>query len=276
MVPLTSGCMQDGTVWPQHDGQTTVQISPGTSSSGFTIANPQKGPKVPMIIAAVLVAIGLVGFLIAAVVGASIEDAFRDLSTNDYTRVIGENGTLEYDDSDMMGEEGWYLLIEGDPKVDSDGNGQADACDGLNFTITWGDDASSNESGNDIDSKIARFDCDIQGDNSDEEYFDIEAHIIIARICHTLADESGEKEHTCLNGGEVHISNDGGVNMSVVDLDEMYEPFVEELIGIGLVSGGSFFAGCCSICGGVLALFVGLMRVGGKKSPEQNIQFQSQ
>ena len=268
--------MQDQSMWPQNAGQTTIQVSPGTSSSGFTVANPSKGPKVPMIIAAVLVAIGLVGFLIGAIVGASIEDAFNDLSTKDYTRVIGENGTLQYDDPDNMGEEGWYLLIEGDPRDDSDGNGQADACDGLNFSITWDDDATSNESGNDIDTQIARFDCDIRGDNSDEEYFDIEDHIIIARICYTMADEFGDKEHTCFSGGEIHISNDGGVNMSVVDLDKMYEPFVEELIGIGLVSGGSFFAGCCSICGGIVALFVGLMRVGGKKSPEQNIQFQVQ
>ena len=265
--------MQDGTMWTQKDGQTTVQINP--NSPGFTVANPQKGPKVPMIIAAVLVVIGLIGFSIAAIVGASIEDIFNDLSTEDYTRVIGDNGTLQYDDPDGMGEEGWYLLIEGDPKADSDRNGQADACDGVNFSITWGD-ATSNESGNEIDTKIARFDCDIRGDNSNEEYFDIEEHIIIARICYTLADESGDEEHTCLNGGEVHVSNDGGANMSIVDLDKMYEPFVEELIGIGVVSGGSFAAGCCSICGGIVALFVGLMRFGGKKSPEQTIQFQSQ
>jgi hypothetical protein len=64
--------------------------------------------------------------------------------------------------------------------------------------------------------------------------------------------------------------------MSIVDLDKMYEPFVEELIVDGVVTGISFAAGCCSICGGVVALFVGLMRVGGKKTPEQNIRFEVQ
>ncbi|MGB0516529.1 MAG: hypothetical protein ACPGKR_06295, partial [Poseidonia sp.] len=63
------------------------------------------------------------------------------------------------------------------------------------------------------------------------------------------------------------------VNMSVVDLDEMFIPVVEELIGVGILSGGSFFADCCSLCGGIVALIVGLLRFGGgNKQP--NMQFQ--
>lgn len=273
MVLLSGIGMQDGSMWPQNEGQ-TVQMSP--ASSNVTISNPQKGPKVPMTIAAVLVVIGLVGFLVAAVVGASIEDTFNNLSTKEYTQAVGDNITLGYDDPDSLGEEGWYLLIEGDPNTDADGNGQADACDGLNFTIVLENSTASNESGNDIDIGVARFDCDIRGDNSEEAYFDIENHIIIARVCYTIGDEDGVTEHDCKTGDRIHFSNDGGANMSIVDLDKMYEPFVEDLIVDGVVTAISFAAGCCSICGGVVALFVGLMRVGGKKTPEQNIRFEVQ
>ena len=63
--------------------------------------------------------------------------------------------------------------------------------------------------------------------------------------------------------------------MSIVDLDAMYQPFVEELISSGLVAMGGSGAGCCSICGGVIALVVGLLRVGGGK-PNQQVQFQIQ
>ena len=49
---------------------------PGMTAQQITIGNEGKGPKVPMIIASILVVIGLVGFGIGAVVGASIEDTF--------------------------------------------------------------------------------------------------------------------------------------------------------------------------------------------------------
>ena len=74
-------------------------------------------------------------------------------------------------------------------------------------------------------------------------------------------------------GQTLTVSNDAGLNMSVVDLDEMFIPVIEELIGVGILSGGSFFAGCCSLCGGLVALVVGLLRFGGgNKQP--NVQFQ--
>ena len=61
--------------------------------------------------------------------------------------------------------------------------------------------------------------------------------------------------------------------MSVVDLDALLIPFVEDAIGAGLLSAAGFGAGCCSMCGGLVALIVGLTRLGGGK-PKQNVQFQ--
>ncbi|MEC8398616.1 MAG: hypothetical protein VXZ34_03425, partial [Candidatus Thermoplasmatota archaeon] len=63
-----------------------------------------------MIIAAVLVVVGLIGFAVGAVVGGSIEDTFNSLSTVDYTNQIGASGEITYKDADGAGEEGWYLL----------------------------------------------------------------------------------------------------------------------------------------------------------------------
>ena len=103
-----------------------------------------------MIVAAVLVAIGLIGFVVGAVVGASIEETFNNLSTVDYTTTIGSSGEVSYTDADGMGEEGYYLLIPGDPKVDENNDGIMDACEGINFLIIDGD-------GDDATERAARF-----------------------------------------------------------------------------------------------------------------------
>ena len=51
----------------------------GAGSQQITVGGEGKGPKVPMIIAAVLVVVGLIGFAVGAVVGGSIEDTFLSL-----------------------------------------------------------------------------------------------------------------------------------------------------------------------------------------------------
>ena len=247
---------------------------PGMAAQKITIGDEGKGPKVPMIIAAVLVVIGLVGFGIGAAVGASIEDTFNRLSTVEYTTAIGDSGELTHDDEDGLGEEGWYLLIPGDPKADENENGIMDACENVNFAVLDGD-------GGDATDRVARISCSTDvnedGTNAAEPYFDIEGHVIVARICYTMQDGEGMAEHRCQEGEVLTVSNDAGINMSVVDIDAMYieSGFVEELVAKGGISVMSFAAGCCSACGGVIALIVGLTRLGGKK-PDQQYQFQIQ
>ena len=240
---------------------------PATAQT-ITTGDEKKGVKIPMVIAAVLVAVGLVAFVVGAVLGASIEEKFESLSTEAYTDYVGENATLIHDDADGKGEAGWYLLIPGDPKADANENGVMDACENVGIRIV-------DEKGEDANERAARISCSTsmgKGSNAGEEYFDIKDHIIVAKICQTLPDENGFAEHRCDVGEQFTITNDAGINMSVVDLDEMLIPVLEETVVTGIVSGGSFLAGCCSLCGGIIALIVGLMRLGGGK-PEQQVQF---
>ena len=244
---------------------------PGITTQQINVGDEGKGPKVPMIIATVLAVIGLIGLGIGAVVGASIEDTFVNLSTVEYTTTMGDSGELIHDDEDGFGEEGWYLLIPGDPKADENDNNIVDACENVTFTVL-------DEDGDDASERTARISCSMgRGDDTKvyEPYFDIKDHIIVARICYTMEDDVGEAEHDCREGEVLTVSNDAGINMSVVDLDAMYieSGFVEELITKGAISVTSFGAGCCSMCGGLIALIVGLTRLGGKK-PAQQIQFQ--
>ena len=247
---------------------------PGMAPQKISVGDEGKGPKVPMIIAAVLVVIGLIGFGTGIAVGASLEDTFNKLSTIEYTTSIGDSGELTHDDEDGLGEEGWYLLIPGDVKADENNNGIIDACEGVTFSVL-------DETGDDASERTARISCSMDREASDtnlyEEYFDIEDHVIVARICYTVEDEIGESEHECEEGEVLTVSNDAGINMSVVDLDAMYieSGFVEELLTKTGVSVASFGAGCCSACGGLIALIIGLTRLGGKK-PAQQFQFQIQ
>jgi hypothetical protein len=247
---------------------------PGMAPQNITIGDEGKGPKVPMIIAAVLVVIGLIGFGTGIAVGASLEDTFNKLSTVDYTMSIGDSGELTYDDEDGLGEEGWYLLIPGDVKADQNNNGIIDACEGVTFSVL-------DETGDDASDRTARISCSTDKEASDtnlyEQYFDIEDHIIVARICYTVGDDIEEPEHECEEGEILTVSNDAGINMSVVDLDAMYieSGFVEELLTKSGISVVSFGAGCCSACGGLIALIIGLTRLGGK-NPTKQYQFQIQ
>jgi hypothetical protein len=220
------------------------------------------------------VVIGLIGFGTGIAVGASLEDTFNKLTTVDYTTSIGDSGELTHDDEDGMGEEGWYLLIPGDVKADQNNNGIIDACEGVTFSVL-------DETGDDASDRTARISCSTDKEASDtnlyEQYFDIEDHIIVARICYTVGDDIEEPEHECEEGEILTVSNDAGINMSVVDLDAMYieSGFVEELLTKSGISVVSFGAGCCSACGGLIALIIGLTRLGGK-NPTKQYQFQIQ
>lgn len=262
---------------PDEDAPNTTQDNaPATMAGGFHGASPQpvvvdtttKGPKIPMIIAAVLIAFGLLGFVIGGIAAASVEETLENLSTADYTTDIGPSGTLVHDDADGAGEAGWYLLIPGDPKADENNNGIIDACEGIHFSIQDAD-------GDDASERVADISCEYErkGSGADVPYFDIENHIVVAVICNTLPDDTGEVRHRCEIGESLTVSNDGGVNMSVVDLDEMYIPYLEEIIGGGILSAGSFGAGCCSLCGGIVFLIVGLTRIGGGRQ-QPNVVYQ--
>ena len=229
-----------------------------SSPQSVVVDTNAKGPKMPMIIAAVLVAFGLLGLVIGGIAAASVEETLENLSTGEYTTDIGTNGTLVHDDADGAVEAGWYLLIPGDPKADENGDGIIDACEGIQFII-------EDEDGEDASGRVADLSCAIEGESSHDEvpYFDIEDHVVVAVICNTLPDDMGEVHHRCELGESLTVSNDAGVNMSVVDLDEMYIPFLDEIIGGGILSAGSFGAGCCSLCSGLVFLVVGLTRIGG-------------
>lgn len=246
--------------------QTGSTPSGMSSIAPINIENPSKSPKVPFIVAGVMAGIGVVALLIAAALGAAISGEFENLSVEEYTIAIGENGNLTYEDMDGLGEEGWYLLIPGDPKADTNDNGVMDACEGVNFTI-------NNESGTDVTERVARISCstdlDDSNSNAAEPYFDLENRIIVARMCHTIEEQmdNGEwrQEHECAEGETFTVTNDASINMSVVDLDAMYIPLIEEMVGLGIGAAGSTFAGCCSMCGGVIALVVAFIRMSSNK-----------
>ena len=250
--------------------QAAVTSAPGMSTMApVTVENPSASPKTPLILSGVMAGLGALALLIAAMFGAAGVSVFDDISTEAYTKAIGDSANLTYEDADGAGEEGWYLLIPGDPNADTDDNGIIDACEGVNFTIT---DAS----GTDVSERMARISCSTdagdRGSNAGEPYFDIDDHVVVARMCHTLEKEtargSWEQEHSCTEDEVFTVSNDANITMSVVDLDAMYIPLITKAAGWGGGAFASGAAGCCSLCGGLIALFVGLVRLqGNKKQP---------
>ena len=259
---------------------TMDQITPEMVAGGYQVgASPQqlvvasngKGPKGAMIVAGVLAAIGVIALIAGSLFAGSIESMYNELETADYTRALGDNAELTYNDADGLGEEGWYLLIPGDPKADENKDGIIDACEGVNFFLTDGD-------GEDATERAARFSCSTsttdENSNADEPYWDIKDAIVVGRICYTINDGEGNLgEHRCAEGEVFTVSNDANITMSAVDLDAMLGPFVEDVIGAGVLSAVGFGSGCCSICGGLIALIVGLTRLGGGKA-QQQVQFQ--
>mgnify|MGYP001167991495 CR=1 FL=1 len=248
------------------------QITPEMAAAGYqpgmtsqsVVVSGEKGPKVPMIVAAVFLVIGVLGFVIGGVAGAALEETLEGIETGPYTSDHTPEEALIHTDDDNAGEMGWYLLISGDPKVDENSNGVPDACDALGtLSITDAD-------GDDISERVATIDCAKRWD-----YYDIEDHVVVGVICSTINDqEDGSALNECEIGDEIFVSNSNNVSMKVVDLDAMFIPILGEIVGQGAVMGTSFFAGCCSICGGLIALVVGLMRLGGGK--QEQIQFQIQ
>lgn len=263
---FTGGLAQPAT------GATTVM--PGTGIP-VVVGDEGKSPKVPFIVAGALAAIGVVSFLISAAIGASAIAAFDDLSTEDYTMQHGNSVTLTYDDDDGLGEEGWYLLIPGDPKADVNNNGIMDDCEGIVFTVTDGQ-------GNDVSDQVARISCSTdtvaESSNAGEPYYDIENHIVVARMCYTIEEynDAGEytQEHDCSEGDRFTFSNNASVNMSVVDLDAMFLPVIEEAIGAGIGAFAAGAAGCFTMCGGIIALIVALIRVSSKPKGSATMQQQ--
>lgn len=243
------------------------------SMNRISIENEKAGPKGAFVVAGVLAGLGVLALVVAGVFGSAVTGVFSDLSVEDYTTQHGDSVNLTHTDIDLAGEEGWYLLIPGDTKADLDGNRIMDACEGVNFTIT---DAN----GTDVSDQIARVSCSMetgQDSNAKEDYFDITDHIIVARICHTLEmyDEDTEtwtQEHDCEVGETYTITNDAGINMSVVDLDATFLPVLEEAIGLGAGAFISGAVGCCGLCGGLIALIVALMRLSGNKK-QTEMQF---
>ena len=238
---------------------------PGMASQQITVGDEGKGPKVPMIIAAVFLVIGILGIVIADVAGSSLEETLEGLETAPYTSDITPGEALTHTDDDNAGEMGWYLLIPGDPKADVNNNKIPDACDELGeVSITDGD-------GDDIGRRVATIDCE-EGWN----YYDISDHVVVGVICSTIMDqEDGSARNECEIGEAILVSNSNNVSMKVVDQDAMFIPVMGEIVGTGALMGTSFFGGCCSLCGGLIALIIGLMRLGGGKQNQQ-MQFHIQ
>lgn len=249
-----------------------TNMMPGTGIP-VVVGNEGKSPKVPFIVAGSLAAIGVICFLISAAIGASAIGAFEDLSTREYTTQHGDSVALTYDDLDGLGEEGWYLLIPGDPKADLNNNGIMDDCEGIEFSVT-------DEQGNDVSDRVARISCSTdarsESSNAGEPYFDIENHILVARMCFTIEEYNDDgnltTEHDCSEGERFTFSNNASVNMSVVDLDAMYIPVIESAIGSGLGALTLGATGCFTMCGGLISLIVALTRVGSKPSGSAGVQ----
>lgn len=239
---------------------------PGMPSQQITVGDEGKGPKVPMIIAAVFLVIGILGIVIAGVAGSSLEETLEDLETAPYTSEITPGEALTHTDDDNAGEMGWYLLIPGDPKADVNNNGIPDACDELGkLNITDGN-------GDEIGERVATIDCE-----KDWNYYDISDHVVVGVICSTIMDQNdgASSLNRCKIGEEIFVSNNNNVSMKVVDQDAMFIPVMGEIVGTGALMGTSFFGGCCSLCGGLIALIIGLMRLGGGKQNQQ-MQFHIQ
>ncbi len=235
----------------------------GTVGQNVVVETGKKGPKVPLILAAVFLATGLLGLAIGGIAGADMEETFEGLETGPYTSDLLPGEALTHTDDDNAGEKGWYLLISGDPKEDTNENGVPDACDNL------GELSFTDADGDDVGDRVATVDCTAVWD-----YYDIEGHVIVGVICNTLNDQESETDsfHECEIGQEIFVSNGNNVSMKVVDIDAMILPVLGEIVGSAALMGTSFLAGCCSICGGLVALIIGLLRLGGGKT--QTVHYQ--
>ena len=220
---------------------------------------PKKSPKTPMIIAGVFAALAVISLIIASVFGAQVEEIWTDIDSEKYTTEIGTSADIVYDDEDGQGEVGWGIFIDGDYN-DNDENGKVDACETFVLKVM--------NNGTDVTDNVFRYNCVYESNNS-ATWLGMDGKIEIGTVCSTL-DES----HSCKIGETYTISNNDSKTMVLFDYDELFGPLLEDSIGLGLMAAVSGGAGCCSICVGVIALVVGLTRLGGGKQPQVAYQMQ--
>jgi hypothetical protein len=220
---------------------------------------PKKSPKTPMIIAGVFAALAVISLIIASVFGAQVEEIWTDIDGEKYTTEMGTSADIVYDDEDGMGEVGWGIFIDGDYN-DNDENGKVDACETFVLKVM--------NNGTDVTEDVFRYNCVYESNNS-ATWLGMDGKIEIGTVCSTL-DES----HSCKIGETYTISNNDSKTMVLFDYDELFGPLLEDSIGLGLMAAVSGGAGCCSICVGVIALVVGLTRLGGGKQPQVAYQMQ--
>ncbi len=220
---------------------------------------PKKSPKTPMIIAGVFAALAVISLIIASVFGAQVEEIWTDIDSEKYTTEMGTSADIVYDDEDGQGEVGWGIFIDGDYN-DNDENGKVDACETFVLKVM--------NNGTDVTDNVFRYNCAYESNNS-ATWLGMDGKIEIGTVCSTL-DES----HSCKIGETYTISNNDSKTMVLFDYDELFGPLLEDSIGLGLMAAVSGGAGCCSICVGVIALVIGLTRLGGGKQPQVAYQMQ--
>ena len=240
--------------------QPTGAIIQGNSFAPIPVeVGPKKSPKTSMIVAGIFAALGVISLIIASVFGAQVEEIWTDIDSEKYTTEMGTSADIVYDDEDGQGEVGWGIFIDGDYN-DNDENGKVDACETFVLKVM--------NNGTDVTDNVFRYNCVYESNNS-ATWLGMDGKIEIGTVCSTL-DES----HSCKIGETYTISNNDSKTMVLFDYDELFGPLLEDSIGLGLMAAVSGGAGCCSICVGVIALVIGLTRLGGGKQPQVAYQMQ--
>jgi hypothetical protein len=224
---------------------------------------PKKSPKTPMIVAGIFAALGVISLIIAAVSGAQVEEIWTDIDGEKYTTEIGTSADIVYDDEDGEGEIGWGIFIDGDYN-DNDENGEVDACETFVLKVM--------NNGTDITDKVFKSNC-VYNSNNSAIWLGLDGKIEIGTVCNTLGDIEGDSR-SCKIGETYIISNNDSKTMFLFDNDEFFGTMFEDSFAPGLMAAVSGGAGCCSICVGVIALVVGLTRLGGGKQPQVAYQMQ--
>ena len=221
---------------------------------------PEKKPKVPMIIAGVFAVLGIISFIIASSAGSQAIELWSNLDGDEYTKDVGSSVDIVHTDDDGAGEFGAGVFIIAD-YVDSDSNGMVDACEEFEVMVT--------NNGIDVTEGTFLKTCDYDEGNNSATYFGLDGKIQVGTICGTL-----EVGQNCTIGETYTLSNSASTSMFLLDFDDLFGPLLEESIGLGIAAFGGGFAGCCSICIGIIALIVGLLRLGKGKQPQVTYQMQ--
>lgn len=222
---------------------------------------PEKKPKVPMIIAGVFAVLGVIGLIIASLSGSQLTNLWTNLDGEEYVKEIGTSAEMTYTDEDGLGEIGWGIFITGDYS-DSDSNGKVDACEQFELTVM--------SNGADVTERTFIYSCDYDKGNNSATYFGLDGRIQVGTVCATLDNE----DQNCTIGETYTISTTASTPMFLLDFDDLFGPLFEESIGLGITAAVGFGTGCCSICVGIIALIVGLMRLGKGKQEQVTYQMQ--